>query len=102
MDSPQEAAAILKTKWELGLKGGVVIGNPIPQEYELDFDDMEKVIEKALESAKRDNIHGKDTTPYLLAHIKDYTKGVSFASNLQLAYNNARVAAQIAIEYCRL
>ena len=102
VDSPQEAAAILKTKWELGLKGGVVIGNPIPQEYELDFDDMEKVIEKALESAKRDNIHGKDTTPYLLAHIKDYTKGVSFASNLQLAYNNARVAAQIAIEYCRL
>lgn len=102
VDSPQEAAAILKTKWDLGLKGGVVIGNPIPQEYELDFDDMEKVIEKALESAKRDNIHGKDTTPYLLAHIKDYTKGVSFASNLQLAYNNARVAAQIAIEYCRL
>ena len=102
VDSPQEAAAILKTKWDLGLKGGVVIGNPIPQEYELDFDDMEKVIEKALESAKRDNIHGKDTTPFLLAHIKDYTKGVSFASNLQLAYNNARVAAQIAIEYCRL
>ena len=102
VDSPKEAAAILKTKWELGLKGGVVIGNPIPQEYELDFADMEKVIEKALESAKRDNIRGKDTTPYLLAHIKDYTKGVSFASNLQLAYNNARVAAQIAIEYCRL
>ena len=102
VDSPKEAAAILKTKWELGLKGGVVIGNPIPVEYELDFDDMEKVIVKALESAKKDNIHGKDTTPYLLAHIKDYTKGVSFASNLQLAYNNAKVAAQIAIEYSKM
>ena len=102
VDSAKEAAAILKTKWDLGLKGGVVIGNPIPAEYELDYDDMEKVILKALESAKKDNIHGKDTTPYLLAHIKDYTKGVSFASNLQLAYNNARVAAQIAIEYSKL
>ncbi len=102
VDSPKEAAAILKTKWDLGLKGGVVIGNPIPVEYELDYDDMEKVIQKALESAKKDNIHGKDTTPYLLSHIKDYTKGVSFASNLQLAYNNAKVAAQIAIEYTKL
>ncbi|MCI8474550.1 MAG: pseudouridine-5'-phosphate glycosidase, partial [Oscillospiraceae bacterium] len=46
--------------------------------------------------------HGKDTTPYLLSHIKDYTKGVSFASNLQLAYNNAKVAAQIAIEFAKL
>ncbi len=98
----KEAAAILKTKWDLGLKGGAVIGNPIPAEYELDFDDMEAVIQKALDSAKKDNIRGKDTTPYLLAHIKDYTKGVSFASNLQLAYNNAKVAAQIAIEYCKL
>lgn len=98
----KEAAAILKTKWELGLKGGVVIGNPIPQEYELDFDEMEAVITKALDSAKKDNIHGKDTTPYLLSHIKDYTKGVSFASNLQLAYNNAKVAAQIAIEFAKL
>jgi len=102
VDTPREMAAILKTKWDLGLKGGAVIGNPIPQEYELDFDDMEKVITRALESAKKDNIHGKDTTPYLLAHIKDYTKGVSFASNLQLAYNNAKVAAQIAIEYAKL
>lgn len=102
VDSPKEAAAILKTKWDLGLKGGVVIGNPIPAQYELDYEKMEAVIQRALDSAKKDNIHGKETTPYLLAHIKDYTKGVSFASNLQLAYNNARVAAQIAIEYAKL
>ncbi len=102
VDSPKEAAAILKTKWDLGLKGGVVIGNPIPAQYELDYEKIEAVIQRALDSAKKDNIHGKETTPYLLAHIKDYTKGVSFASNLQLAYNNARVAAQIAIEYAKL
>ncbi len=54
---------------------------------------MEAVINRALEAAKAEGIHGKETTPFLLAHIKDYTKGVSLASNLQLAYNNARMAA---------
>lgn len=99
---PATAAKILKTKWDLGLKGGFVIANPIPEEYELDFNEMEGVINKALEAAAAENIHGKATTPFLLAHIKDYTKGVSLASNLQLAYNNARVAARIAIEYSKL
>ena len=102
VSGPQEAARILRTKWELGLAGGVVIGNPIPEEYELDFDEMEKVIGRALEAAREEGIHGKDTTPFLLAHIKDYTKGVSLASNLQLAYNNARTASRIAVELCRL
>ncbi len=102
LDSPAQAAAILKAKWDLGLKGGAVIGNPIPPEYELDYDEMEAVIQKALAAAKADNIHGKDTTPYLLAHIKDYTKGVSLAANLQLAYNNARVASRISVELSRL
>ncbi len=102
IDTPAEMAKILQTKWALGLKGGVVIGNPIPAEYELDYDEMEAVINHALEAAKEANIHGKDTTPFLLSHIKDYTKGVSFASNLQLAYNNARVASRIAIELAKL
>lgn len=102
IDTPVEMAKILQTKWALGLKGGVVIGNPIPAEYELDYDEMEAVINHALEAAKEANIHGKDTTPFLLSHIKDYTKGVSFASNLQLAYNNARVASRIAIELAKL
>ncbi len=102
VDTPAEAAAILKTKWELGLAGGVVIGNPIPAQYELDYDEMEKVINRALDAAKAEGIRGKETTPFLLAHIKDYTKGVSFASNLQLAYNNARVASRIAIELAKL
>lgn len=102
IDTPAEMAKILQTKWALGLKGGVVIGNPIPAEYELDYDEMEAVINHALQAAKEANIHGKNTTPFLLSHIKDYTKGVSFASNLQLAYNNARVASRIAIELAKL
>lgn len=103
-NAPDEAtvAKIMKTKWDLGLKGGSVIANPIPAEYELDFDEMNAVIERAIESAKKDGIRGKDTTPYLLAHIKDYTEGVSLASNLQLAYHNARRAAKIAVEYTKL
>lgn len=102
VNTPAECAAIMKCKWDLGLKGGVLIGNPIPEKYALDYDEMEKVIVKALAAAKADHIKGKRVTPYLLAHIKDYTDGVSFASNLQLAYNNAKVAAQIAIEYSKL
>lgn len=97
-----EAAKILHTKWALGLEGGAVIGNPIPKEYELPFDDMEKVINEALEDAKKQGIRGKATTPFLLSRIKEITQGVSFASNKQLAYNNARVAAQIAVEYAKL
>ena len=68
----------------------------------MDSVEMEKIINKALDSAKRDNIHGKATTPYLLAHIKDYTDGASLASNLQLAYNNASVASDIAVELAKL
>ena len=97
-----EVAKIAKTKWDLGLKGGLVIGNPIPEEYALDYDEMEKVIVKALELAKEQGIHGKDTTPFLLSHIKDMTEGVSFASNLQLAYNNAKAASKIAVELAKL
>lgn len=97
---PDEAtvAKILKTKWELGLEGGAVIANPIPKEFELDYDEMEQVIQRALAAAKEEGIRGKNTTPFLLSHIKEYTKGVSFASNLELAYNNARKAAKIAVE----
>ncbi len=95
-------AKIAHTKWDLGLKGGIVVGNPIPEKYALDYNEMEKAIVKALDMAKKDGIRGKDTTPYLLSHIKEITNGVSFASNLQLAYNNARAAAKIANELCKL
>ena len=97
-----EIASIIKTKWELNLEGGVLIGNPIPEQYALDFDEMEAVINKALAEADEKGVRGKEITPFLLAKIKEITKGVSFASNVQLAYNNARVAAKIAKELCKL
>jgi len=98
----QEAARILKTKWDLGLNGGVIVANPIPHEYSMDHAVIDKAIDQALEMAKEKGIRGKATTPFLLATIKDLTGGDSFASNLQLAYNNARVAAKIACEFVKL
>ena len=97
-----EIAAIIKTKWDLKLDGGVLIGNPIPEEYALDFDEMEQVINRALAEADEKGVRGKEITPFLLAKIKEITKGVSFASNVQLAYNNARVAAKISKELSKL
>ncbi len=97
-----EIARIVKTKWELGLAGGVLIGNPIPEEYALDYDDMERVINEALALADKAGVHGKDITPFLLARVKELTKGVSFASNVQLALNNARAAAKVAKALCEL
>ena len=102
VESPEMAANILHTKWEAGMEGGAVLANPIPQEYELDFDEMEGVITKALAMAKEQGIHGKATTPFLLSHIKDLTHGVAFASNVQLAYNNARMASKIAVAMTKL
>ena len=91
-NAPDEetVAKVMKAKWDLGLKGGSVIANPIPKEYELDYDEMEAVINKALKAAQEEGIHGKATTPFLLAHIKEFTDGVSLASNQQLAYHNAK------------
>ena len=98
----EEVAKIMNTKWDLGLKGGLVIGNPIPEEYALDFNEMEAVINKAIKLADEKGIRGKNITPFLLATIKDMTNGVAFASNVQLALNNARVAARIAVQYQKL
>jgi pseudouridine-5'-phosphate glycosidase len=97
-----EIAAIINTKRALGLEGGVLIANPIPEEYALDFDEMERVINAALAEADEKGVRGKEITPFLLAKIKQITKGVSFASNVQLAYHNARVAARIAAELCKI
>ena len=96
-----EAAAVLRAKWELGLNGGVLIANPIPEEYGLDFDHMEGIIRTALEAADAVGVHGKEITPFLLAKVKDLTGGESLKSNIQLALNNARCAARIAVAYAR-
>ena len=91
----------MKVKWDLGLKGGIVIGNPIPEEYELDFDQMNDVIEKALKKADEQGIRGKFITPFVLSELRTMTDGVSFASNLELAYNNIRLAGRIASAYAK-
>ena len=97
----KEVAAIVKAKWEMGLDGGVVIGNPSPDEYAMPNEEINVYIEKALQMCKEKGIKGKDTTPFLLATVKDLTGGDSLKSNLELAYNNARAAAKIAKAYFR-
>ncbi len=100
--SEETVAEIMKTKWDLGLRGGLVVANPIPAEWELDFDEMEAVIVKAVNECNERGIKGKDTTPFLLSKIKEITDGKSFASNLELAYNNIRVASKVAVAYSKI
>jgi len=102
IDEPKEMAEVLKMKWDLGLKGGALIVNPIPLEYSMDEEFITKVIDDAVTEAKAKGIKGKDTTPFLLSKIKEITGGDSLESNIQLVYNNAKVAALVAVEYMRL
>lgn len=95
-DSIEEIAKTLRVKWELGLEGGAVIANPIPEADALDADYINGVIEAAVEEAEEKGIHGKDVTPFLLATVKEATKGESLTANIALVKNNAKVAAQIA------
>lgn len=99
LDTPKEVAALMKAKWKLDLKGGVVVANPIPEAAEIPAEEIEPVILRALDEAKRANIIGKDTTPYLLKAISDATQGRSLAANIALVENNARLAAAIAKAY---
>ena len=96
VDTPEELAAIFKAKQEMGLVGGMLVTNPIPEEYSMDAVRINKAIDEAVANAKRLGIHGKETTPYLLARIKDITGGDSLASNIQLVLNNAKLAAKTA------
>lgn len=102
VNSPVEFAQILKTKWDLGLNGGVIIANPIPQEYSMDHDLISETIEKAVEEADKLGIKGKNATPFLLDKIQKLTGGDSLKSNIQLVFNNAKLASQIAVEMSKL
>jgi len=102
VDSAKELAKALKTKWDLGLDGGAVIANPIPAEYEMDYETITSAIETALKEAKEKGIKGKESTPFLLAKVKELTEGSSLDSNIQLVYNNVKVGAEIAVELCKL
>ena len=98
LDSPGEIAAAFRAKMEMGLAGGMLVTNPIPEEYSMDPDVINRAIDEAVEEAKAQGIHGKQTTPFLLAKIKDITGGDSLASNIRLVYNNAELAAKIAAQ----
>ena len=100
--TPADVAKIAHAKWSMGLGGGMLIGNPVPQEYAMDFETMSAVIDKALKMAEDAGVKGKEITPFLLAHIVELTGGDSLKTNIQLAYNNARAAARIAVELARL
>ena len=102
LDSPAELAAAFHASQGMGLKGGMLVTNPIPEEYSMDHAVISAAIEQAVAMAKEQGIHGKATTPFLLATIKDLTGGDSLASNIQLVFHNARLAAQTAAELCRL
>lgn len=99
MNDASEIASLMNAKWSIGLKGGVLIANPIPLAYSMDRIEIENSIDKALQEAKSLGIHGKETTPYLLAKIKELTQGDSLKANLELVYNNARIASKIAFEF---
>ena len=102
IDTPAELAAAFKAGQDIGMKSGMLVANPIPEEYSMDADVINAAIDKAIEMAKEQGIHGKDTTPFLLATVKDLTGGDSLDSNIQLVYNNAALAAKTAAEISKL
>jgi pseudouridine-5'-phosphate glycosidase len=96
LDSPEEIAAAFHAQQEMGLGGGMLVTNPIPEEYAMDPAVINAAIDQAIADSRQLGIHGKETTPYLLARVKELTGGASLASNIQLVLNNARLAARTA------
>ena len=102
VDSPAELAAIFRASRELGLEGGMLVTNPIPEEYSMDHEVISRAIDEAIAQANAQGIHGKATTPFLLAKVKELTGGDSLDANIQLVFNNARLAARTAAALCAL
>ncbi|MFI3163747.1 MAG: pseudouridine-5'-phosphate glycosidase [Bacillota bacterium] len=102
VQSPEEFAKMLKVSSDIGFKNGFVVCNPIPEEFSMDPDFIEKIIVEAVAEANKLGIVGKETTPFLLDKIQKLTGGDSLDSNIELVYNNARLASKIAVEYSKL
>ena len=102
VDTPQELAKAFKTQNELGFHGGMLVTKPIPEQYAMPLDTINNAIDRAISECEAKGIHGKETTPFLLARVAELTGGDSLASNIQLVYNNAALAAETAKAYCRL
>ena len=102
VDSPAELAKIFKTQNDMALGGGILVTNPIPEEFSMPKAVIDAAIDQAIAECNEKGIHGKETTPFLLARVAELTGGDSLASNIRLVYNNAKVAAQTAAAYCKL
>ena len=101
VDTPQELAAIFKASHDMGLKSGMLVTNPIPEEFAMPKSVIDAAIDQAIGECKEKGIKGKETTPFLLARVAELTGGDSLASNIRLVFNNAKVAALTAVEYCK-
>ena len=99
LESATEIAAVLKAKWAMHMKGGMVVANPIPEQFAMPRAAIDQAIDQALQEATQQGIVGKESTPFLLARVCELTGGDSLASNIQLVLNNARLAAAIAVAY---
>ena len=102
MDSPAELAAAFKAQNDMALGGGMLVTNPIPEEYSMPKDVIDAAIDRAIAECNEQGIKGKETTPFLLARVAELTGGDSLASNIRLVYNNAKLTAQTAVEYAKL
>lgn len=94
--NPKEAAEAAKTQWDLGLTGGILLTNPIPEKDSMDEEKINKAIEEALKEAEEKGIHGKETTPFLLSKVLEVTEGKSLEANIALVKNNAKLGAEVA------
>lgn len=101
-NDPSEAASIIKAKRDLSLTGGILISNPVPEEYSLPHEYIDSIVDKAVKESVEQGIKGKDVTPFLLKRIVELTGGKSLESNIALVLNNARLGAKIACEYSKL
>lgn len=102
LDEAVDIAATMQAKWNLQLRGGMVVANPIPEQYAMPRDKIDAAIEQALGEAEAQGVAGKESTPFLLARVCELTGGNSLAANIQLVLNNARLASAIAARYCEL
>ena len=102
MDSPEELAAAFKVHNDLGLRGGMLVTNPIPPEYAMPKEVIDKAIDQAIAECTARGIRGKETTPFLLARVAELTGGDSLASNIRLVLSNAALAARVAAAYAKM
>ena len=102
IDTAAELAKVFKASHEMGMKSGMLVTNPIPEEFAMPKATIDAAIDQAIAECNAKGIKGKETTPFLLARVSELTGGDSLASNIQLVFNNAKVAAMTAVEYCKL